>query len=106
MGSLQEFIEKLARLPLLHQPGSRWHYGVSMDVLGRLVEVVSGQPFDQFVTERISQPLDMVDTAFYAPAEKADRLAALYRATADGGFERIEGEGADARILTYQALVD
>ncbi len=92
--SLQEFIEKLTKLPLLHQPGSRWHYSVSMDVLGRLVEVVSGQSFDRFLAERIFQPLGMVDTAFYVPAEKADRLTALYRATPDGGYERV----ADARV--------
>jgi CubicO group peptidase (beta-lactamase class C family) len=98
VSNLQQFIEKLTRLPLLYQPGTRWHYGVSMDVLGRLVEVVSGQSYDRFLAERIFQPLGMVDTAFYVPAEKADRLAALYQATADGGFERVEGGRTDAAL--------
>jgi CubicO group peptidase (beta-lactamase class C family) len=95
VASLKEFTEKLTGLPLLYQPGTRWHYSVSMDVLGRLVEVVSGQPFDRFLAERILDPLDMEDTAFYVPAEKADRLAALYRAASDGGFERVKREGTD-----------
>ena len=96
--SLQEFTEKLARLPLLHQPGTRWHYSVSMDVLGRLVEVVSGQPYDRFLAERLFEPLDMVDTAFSVPAEKADRLAALYRVTPDGRYDRVEGADGDAAL--------
>lgn len=98
VSNLQEFIEKLTRLPLLYQPGTRWHYSVSMDVLGRLVEVVSGQSYDRFLAERIFEPLGMADTAFSVPAEKADRLAALYRATSDGGFERIRGERTDAAL--------
>jgi len=96
--NLQEFIEKLTRLPLLYQPGTRWHYSVSMDVLGRLVEVVSGQSYDRFLAERIFEPLGMVDTAFVVPVEKADRLAALYRATFDGGFERVGEDRADAAL--------
>jgi CubicO group peptidase (beta-lactamase class C family) len=95
---LQEFIDKLTKLPLLNQPGTRWHYSVSMDVLGRLVEAVSGQAFDRFLAERIFEPLGMPDTSFYVPAGKADRLAALYRATSDDGFERIGGEGTDAAL--------
>ena len=67
-----------ARLPLLFEPGSEWNYGVSTDVLGRVVEVVSGQSLDRFFAERIFQPLSMVDTAFSAPEAEQPRLAALY----------------------------
>ena len=67
-----------ARIPLLFQPGTAWNYGVSTDVLGRVVEVVSGLPLDRFLAERITDPLGMTDTAFTVPAAKADRLAGLY----------------------------
>ena len=76
--SLQEMIDKLARLPLVHQPGSAWRYSMATDVLGYLVQGVSGMPFDEFLRERILQPLGMVDTDFYAPEAKLDRLATLY----------------------------
>jgi CubicO group peptidase (beta-lactamase class C family) len=67
-----------ARLPLLFEPGSEWNYGVSTDVLGRVVEVASEQPLDRFFSERIFEPLGMVDTAFWAPESDHARLAALY----------------------------
>jgi CubicO group peptidase (beta-lactamase class C family) len=76
--TLADTVRQWARIPLLFQPGSAWNYGVSTDVLGRVVEVVSGLPLDRFLAERIIDPLGMVDTAFRVPAEKADRLAALY----------------------------
>jgi len=75
---LQETVEKLGELPLLFQPGSRWNYGVNTDVLARLVEVVSGQRFDQFLADRVFEPLGMVDTHFELPESKQDRLAQLY----------------------------
>ena len=67
-----------ARMPLLFEPGAEWNYGVSTDVLGRVVEVVSGQSLDRFFAERILQPLGMVDTAFSVPEAEQGRLAALY----------------------------
>jgi CubicO group peptidase (beta-lactamase class C family) len=73
--TLAEFVTKLSKLPLAHQPGSAWEYGMSTDVLGRIVEVVSGMPFDQFVENRITKPLGMRDTAFYLTAAQAPRLA-------------------------------
>ncbi len=73
--TLAEFVTKLSKLPLAHQPGSVWEYGMSIDVLGRIVEVVSGLPFDRFVEERIAGPLGMRDTAFYLTAAQAARLA-------------------------------
>ena len=76
--TLQEAMAIIGRVPLLYQPGRRWHYSVSADVVGRLVEVVSGQPFDAFLSERIFHPLEMIDTGFYVPAAKRDRLAAIH----------------------------
>ncbi|MDQ1397573.1 MAG: hypothetical protein QOG64_2832 [Acidimicrobiaceae bacterium] len=67
-----------AGIPLLFQPGSEWNYGVSTDVLGRVVEVASGQSLDTFMRERIFEPLGMTDTAFFADSPRADRLAKLY----------------------------
>ena len=67
-----------AQLPLLFQPGTEWNYGVSTDVLGRVVEVISGQPLDEFLAARVLGPLGMVETGFYADEADHDRLAALY----------------------------
>lgn len=75
---LEECCERWAALPLAFQPGSEWNYGVSTDVLGRVVEVASGQTLDEFFRERIFEPLDMVDTAFWVPDDKRDRFAELY----------------------------
>ena len=73
--TLAEFVTKITKLPLAHQPGTVWEYGMSTDVLGRIVEVVSAMPFDRFVEERITKPLGMRDTGFYLSAEQAPRLA-------------------------------
>jgi CubicO group peptidase (beta-lactamase class C family) len=81
---LSEFVKRLAQAPLVHQPGTIWDYSFSMDVLGRLVEVVSGQTLDQFFGERIFKPLRMVDTGFYVPQEKWGRLVTLYELNPDG----------------------
>lgn len=75
---LDEAMAALAALPLSHQPGERWTYGLSVDLLGRLIEVWSGQPLDQFLRTRLFEPLGMNDTYFYLPAAKQNRLAALY----------------------------
>jgi len=74
-------VEKLSRIPLEFSPGDAWNYSVSTDVVGHLVEVISGQPLDAFLKERIFQPLAMPDTAFEVPAEKLQRFAANYRRT-------------------------
>ena len=73
-GTLQAFVSRLARLPLAHQPGEVWEYGYSTDVLGRIIEVASGRPLDQFLDNRLFKPLGMVDTAFWVPPEKLARL--------------------------------
>ncbi|MEC3880899.1 serine hydrolase domain-containing protein [Parapedobacter sp. 10938] len=69
-----DFVKKLAKLPLHHDPGERYTYSLGLDVLGYLIEVVSGMPFDRFLRERLFDPLGMDDTWFYLPADKADRL--------------------------------
>lgn len=85
---LSEFVTRLAQAPLVHQPGTVWDYSFSIDVLGRLVEVVSGAPLDQFFADRILKPLRMDDTAFYVPQEKWNRLVTLYDRNADGTIKR------------------
>ncbi|MBS1489251.1 MAG: beta-lactamase family protein [Bacteroidetes bacterium] len=82
---LGDKIKKLARLPLKHQPGEQWTYSLSTDVLGYLVEVLSGMTFDHFLKERIFNPLGMNDTYFYLPTEKHNRLVTLYEMK-DGKF--------------------
>ena len=86
--TLADMVVKLGKIPLVHEPGEKWTYGVSTDVLGYLVEVVSGMPFEEFLRIRLFEPLGMVDTAFSVPSEKRNRLAALYRPTKENGLER------------------
>jgi CubicO group peptidase (beta-lactamase class C family) len=76
--TIGDAMKRLATLPLSAQPGEAHNYGYGTDLLGYLVEVVSGQPLDQFIAERITTPLKMVDTSFYLPPEKASRLAVVY----------------------------
>ncbi len=77
-GSLESMVRKLAEQPLQFHPGTQWNYSVSTDVLGRVVEVISGQTLDRFFSERIFTPLGMEDTAFHVDASKLDRFAAQY----------------------------
>ncbi|MCB1683164.1 MAG: serine hydrolase domain-containing protein [Pseudomonadales bacterium] len=76
--NLQDFVEKLGAIPLQYEPGTRWHYSVAVDVQGRLVEVISGMRFGEFLQQRLFTPLGMTDTSFVVPAEKLGRLAQLY----------------------------
>ena len=73
--TMDEFIDKLAKVPLVYQPGTQWEYSLSTDVLGRVVEVVTGKPLQEVLTERIYRPLNMTDTAFVVSGEKRARLA-------------------------------
>jgi len=75
---LEAAIDDLARFPLAFQPGSRWRYSVGIDVVARVIEVISGRPLGAFLRERLFEPLGMVDTAFGVPPEKRNRLAAMY----------------------------
>ena len=77
-GTLATAMGALGKLPLLHQPGERFTYGLSVDVLGRLIEVLSGQSLDEYLRQRLFLPLGMKDTYFYLPADKQARLAELY----------------------------
>jgi CubicO group peptidase (beta-lactamase class C family) len=76
--SSQEFVQKIAALPLVAQPGTRWKYSVSVDIQGLIVEKLSGLSLGDFMRERIFAPLNMPDTGFWLPAEKTSRLASLY----------------------------
>ncbi|MYA72528.1 beta-lactamase family protein [Candidatus Poribacteria bacterium] len=86
--TLADMVKKLGNIPLVHEPNEKWTYSVSTDVLGYLVEVVSGMPFEEFLQKRLFEPLGMVDTGFSVPPEKRDRLATLYRRTKENGIER------------------
>ena len=81
---LADKIKILGALPIFHQPGEKWTYGLNDDVLGYLVEVISGMPFDQFLRKNIFDPLGMKDTYFYLPTEKYKRLANLYTEDSTG----------------------
>ena len=91
--TLAQMSERLATLPLAYQPGTRWLYGISVDVQARLAEALAGRPFGQLVRERVLQPLRMDETAYYVPPERGGRMAAAYE-HADGRFDPIPGHPA------------
>ena len=86
-------IARLAALPMDAHPGERYIYGYSTDILGAMIEKVSGMPLDQFVSNRITGPLNMRDTSFYLPASKTDRLAVVYSPKTGGGIEPAPNPG-------------
>ncbi|BAJ65098.1 serine hydrolase domain-containing protein [Anaerolinea thermophila] len=88
--TLGTLVEEIAKIPLAFHPGTSYRYSTAIDVLGYLVEVVSGKPFDVFLRERIFEPLGMNDTDFWAPPEKAARLANLYGPAEGGGLKVIQ----------------
>ena len=88
--SLQEWSERLATMPLVAQPGTEWNYSVGMDVLGRLVEVVSGMSFGEFLRERLFDPLGMTDTGFHVPDSRVGRFAANYGPAEGGGMTLLD----------------
>lgn len=100
-GDLKHMTQRLGDIPLLHHPGDAWNYGMSTDVLGYLVEVVSGIPFAEFLKERIFQPLGMVDTDFSVPEHKADRYATLYEPTEDGGIQVLQDAPVSSGPLSF-----
>jgi CubicO group peptidase (beta-lactamase class C family) len=91
--SLKQVVEKLATFPLIAQPGKAWNYSVATDVLGYLVEVISGQPYQVYLKEKVLKPLGMVDTDFHVPADKHERFAANYQAGAGGKLELLDDPG-------------
>jgi CubicO group peptidase (beta-lactamase class C family) len=101
--TIGDSVERLAKLPLLFNPGERWEYSLSVDVLGRLVEVASGMSFDQFLHTRIFDPLGMKDTYFFPPENKLDRLATAYTYYPDKGLSRFPDTPIAEGSFTYSA---
>jgi CubicO group peptidase (beta-lactamase class C family) len=96
--NLAEMMRRLATAPLAYQPGSRWRYSIAMDVQGAIIEKLSGQSLPDFMRAKIFQPLDMVDTDFFVPADKMSRLATLYRWSGSRGLvvsEPLQGRHPD-----------
>ncbi|GLU52029.1 serine hydrolase domain-containing protein [Dyadobacter frigoris] len=89
---LSEVITKLGKMPLVHEPGERWTYGLNSDVLGYLVEILSGKSLNDFFKERIFEPLGMKDTYFYLPENKKNRLAKLYTQDKEGKTIKAENK--------------
>lgn len=100
-GTIGEMTKKLARLPLAHHPGEAFTYGLNTDVLGRLVEVLSGQSLDRFFSERIFKPLRMRDTAFYLSADQQSRMAEAYTLKAGEELEALGGRRVTEGYLEY-----
>ena len=97
-GGLDKMVKRIAELPLDCEPGTRWHYSVGIDVIGRIIEVISGQSLDRFLAARIFEPLGMTETAFEVPDKLIGRYAALYTAKAGGGMQlatSISGSGGN-----------
>ena len=90
-GTIANLVAALGQLPLMHEPGTAFTYGLSDDVLGRLVEVLSGDTFEEFLQTRLFEPLGMVDTYFYLPTGKADRLVSVYTPDGSGGLAEVDG---------------
>ena len=88
--ALEEMIQRLTDLPLVHQPGEVWRYSVATDVVGYLVEVISDMPLADFLDEKILQPLGMKDTAFFVPSAKMERFATIYGQTEKGTLEILD----------------
>ncbi len=88
--TLEEMMQALFELPLLAQPGSRWHYSVATDICGYLVEIISGMPFADYLQKTIFDPLGMTDTAFEVSANKIDRFATLYGYSEQDPLAQIE----------------
>jgi CubicO group peptidase (beta-lactamase class C family) len=102
-GTIGDNVKRLAPLPLLFNPGERFEYSLSVDVLGRLVEVVSGKPFDEFLRTRIFEPLGMKDTSFFPPDNKLDRLTTAYTYYDGKGLNRFPDTPITEGTFSYSA---
>jgi CubicO group peptidase (beta-lactamase class C family) len=101
-GTLSELTQKLGRIPLAYEPGSQWVYSVSHDVQARLVEVLSGMPFDEFAQQRIFDPLGMKETVFGRPERLEDEFAVIYGGSQGGQLQptgALDQPGAASRVL-------
>ncbi|MDB6051221.1 MAG: serine hydrolase [Pseudomonas sp.] len=101
-GGLEEFVATLARVPLEFDPGDTWNYSVSTDVLGYLVQVISGMPFEAFLRKRVFEPLNMVDTGFFVPEAQQQRLTACYVLNQQGNVV-LQDDPATSHFLTEPA---
>jgi CubicO group peptidase (beta-lactamase class C family) len=104
-GTMADNVKRLARVPVLFHPGDKWEYGLNTDVLGRVVEIASGQSLDRFFEERIFRPLAMSDTHFQLPKEKRSRLAALYTSKEDRTIRRVGKDPIKLGPLVYSATL-
>jgi len=102
--ALDEWADKVASLPLEFSPGTAWNYSIAIDILGRVIEVVTGESLDDVFRERIFEPLSMTDTDFYVPSEKAERLAACYQRTAQEKLALVD-DPARSPYLARPALL-
>jgi CubicO group peptidase (beta-lactamase class C family) len=102
-GTIADSVRRLAALPLLFNPGERWEYSLSTDVLGRLVEVLSGMPLDQFFRTKIFGPLGMKDTSFYVPADRLSRLAQVYTYDDRAGLQAFPDHPLEEGCFSYSA---
>jgi CubicO group peptidase (beta-lactamase class C family) len=103
---LLDAMNRLAKLPLMHQPGEKWTYGLNSDLLGCLVEVISGMSLNDFFRTKIFQPLGMNDTYFFIPQEKANRLVNLYREDSTGHLVKAEGKMLNGPTLSNYPLLN
>ena len=102
--SLTHMVTNAARVPLFEDPGTRWRYGISTTILGRLVEIWSGLSLDDFFHERIFEPLGMTDTVFWVDPDRADRLARVYRPSPEGELRSVQLE--DVPFTERPALLE
>ncbi len=103
-GTLEDMVNALATLPLEFSPGDWWNYSISTDVVGWLVQVISGLPFDRFVQERILDPLGMTDTGFSVPEGQGGRLATCYQPAKAGGIE-VQDQAETSSFLTPPSFI-
>jgi CubicO group peptidase (beta-lactamase class C family) len=102
-GGLEGMMEQLSQLPLDFSPGQKWNYSVSIDVMGYLVQKLSGMSFGEFLRTRLFEPLGMTDTAFFCPPEKLDRFSSCYQPKQGGGL-KVQDDGHASTYATPPAL--
>jgi CubicO group peptidase (beta-lactamase class C family) len=103
-GGLQGMVDQLARIPLDFSPGTAWNYSVAIDVLGYLVEKLSGMPFGEFLRTRLFEPLGMNDTAFHVPSEKTERFTCCYQPEALGRGLKLQDDSRESSYARPPAL--
>ena len=102
-GGLETMMEQLSQLPLEFSPGTRWNYSVAIDVMGYLVQKLSGMSFGEFLRTRLFEPLGMTDTAFFCPPEKLDRFTSCYQPKQGGGL-KVQDDGQASTYATPPSL--